>query len=161
MSSATAPAEPNDAQPHDVQPHGVQPQGSDPSAGRTSVSRRRLWLAGSAVATIALGLAVHRWMPGAAGDFTADAAYAVLIYLLVATVAPRLNGVAVFLAAVVFCFAIELAQLSDIPLRLAKAVPLVSLVLGTTFAPRDLLAYVLGALAVAVADCVIRRAGHR
>jgi hypothetical protein len=150
MSSATAPAEPND----------VQPPGAAPSE-RPTTSRRRLWLAASAVATIALGLAVHRWMPGAAGDFTADAAYAVLIYLLVAAVAPRLNGLAVFLVAVVFCFAIELAQLSDIPLRLAEAVPFISLVLGTTFVPRDLLAYLLGAFAVAVADFVIRRAGRR
>jgi hypothetical protein len=150
MPSAAAPAEQTnpDRTTPDLTPH-------------ESTTRRRLWLAGAALLTIALGLAVHRWMPGSLGDFTADAAYAVLIYLLVAAIAPRLNGLAVFLWAVVFCFAIELAQLSDIPLRLAEAVPLVSLVLGTTFVPRDLLAYVLGAALIAAADAVIRRFARR
>jgi hypothetical protein len=151
MSSATAPAEPN----------GVEPHGTAPSSEPTRVLRRRLWLAAAAVVTIALGLAVHRWMPGSAGDFTADAAYAVLIYLLVAAVAPRMNTLAAFLLAVTFCFAIELAQLSDIPLRLAESVPLVALVLGTTFVPRDLLAYLLGAAVVAAVDSVLRRNGAR
>jgi hypothetical protein len=141
-------------------PSATAPTADQPTAA-SPTSRRRIWLAGAAVLSIALGLAVHRWMPGSLGDFTADAAYAVLIYLLVAAIAPRLNALTVFLFAVVFCFAIELAQLSDIPLRLAEAVPLVSLVLGTTFVPRDLVAYVIGAALVAGVDVAVRRIVRR
>lgn len=119
---------------------------------------RRLWLAGSAAVTVIVGLVVHRGVPGATGDFLADAAYAVLIYLLVAALAPRLGSGAVLVVSTVFCFAIELAQLSDIPLKLAEAVPLAALVFGTTFATVDLVAYLIGGLGVAAVDLAVRRA---
>ncbi|MET0990728.1 MAG: DUF2809 domain-containing protein [Glaciihabitans sp.] len=144
MPSAAAPAEPD----------------SPPRSDAGEPLRRRLWMAGCAAAAIVVGLAIHSAMPGAAGDFLADAAYAVLIYLLVAALAPRHGSAAVLVTSVAICFAIELAQLSDIPLRLAEAVPPAALVFGTTFAGKDLIAYLIGGMLVAGIDSAVRWAGR-
>lgn len=130
------------------------------ATGRIPLWRRRLWLSGAALATVVVGLTIHRSVPGSVGDFLADAAYAVLIYLLIAALAPRLGCGTVFVVSTAFCFAIEFAQLSDIPLKWAEAIPAAALVFGTTFAGRDLAAYLLGGLLLAVIDVVVRRAGH-
>lgn len=118
-------------------------------------------MGGAAALTIGVGLTIHTFMAGAVGDFLADAAYAVLIYLLVAAIAPRLGSVAVFVISTLFCFAIELAQLSDIPLKLAEAIPAAALVFGTTFVGKDLIAYLLGGLVVAAIDVAVRRAERK
>ena len=121
--------------------------------------RRRAWLLGCAAFVIATGLFVHMVGSGAAGDFTADALYAVLIYLLVALVLPRSSSVAVAGIALAFCVAIELFQLTGVPGVLSDAFPPARLVFGTTFAPVDLIAYAAGTGLALAADAAVRRPG--
>ncbi|MGO4103424.1 DUF2809 domain-containing protein [Leifsonia sp. YAF41] len=119
--------------------------------------RRRAWLLGCAAGVLATGLLVHVIGSGPAGDFTADALYAVLIYLLVALLLPRASSVTVAGIALAFCGAIELFQLTGVPGILSDAFPPARLVFGTTFAPVDLIAYALGTGVALAADAAVRR----
>jgi hypothetical protein len=122
------------------------------------IRSRRLALALAALPLVPVGLAVARGTDGPAGAFAGDALYAALVYAVVAAVAVRVRPAAVAGLASLFCAAVELFQLTGIPAGLAEAVPVVSLVLGTTFQWSDLLAYALGAVAAALVDAVSRRA---
>jgi hypothetical protein len=124
---------------------------------RPRVSSRRIALLTSGVVTIAIGLAVHWWMPGATGDFLADALYAVLIYLIVSFVVPRAPVLIPFAVAFGFCLALELFQLTDIPLAIGEVFSPARLVLGTTFVGRDIVAYGVGTVIVACLDWTARR----
>jgi hypothetical protein len=126
------------------------------TASRRSASRRLALIAAAGVA-IAVGLIVHWWMPGATGDFLADALYAVLIYLLISFVIPRAPVLIPFALAFGFCLALELFQLTGIPLAIGDAFSPARLVLGSTFVWRDILAYGIGSLAVATLDWAVRR----
>jgi hypothetical protein len=118
---------------------------------------RRSALAAVSVATVALGLAVHFRGGSAAADPAADALYAVLIYLLVALLRPRAHSVVVAAIALGFCVAIELFQLTGVPVMLSDITPLARLVFGTTFVPTDLLSYTAGVVVVASIDQAFRR----
>lgn len=119
--------------------------------------RRRGVGAALAVVVVGLGLAVHRWAPeSAASDVAGDALYAVLIFLLVVVVAPRLASAWVAVIAGAWCVAVELLQLTTLPTAAAAAFPPIALVLGTGFDPRDLVVYT-----VAVAGCALVDAGVR
>lgn len=102
-------------------------------------------------------MTVHFTIDGPAGDFVADALYAVLAYLAVSFIAPRLRPPGSATVAYLVCAAIETAQLSPGPTALADVFPPARLVLGTTFAPVDLLAYAVGVLAALVCDRLIGR----
>ncbi|WP_120494481.1 DUF2809 domain-containing protein [Microbacterium phyllosphaerae] len=117
--------------------------------------RRRLLIA--AVLVIVVGLAVHLIGSGPVADFTGDALYAVMIYLVIAVVFARAASWAVGAAAVVVCTLIELFQFTGLPGVWAEAFWPVRLVLGVGFDARDLIAYAAGAVAAAVCDLVTRR----
>lgn len=124
-----------------------------------ALSRRRTLLTLAALATVAAGLIVHGTVHSAAGGFAGDALYAVLIFLLVAVLAPRTSSAIVGGAAFALCSAVEVFQLTGVPAYLSAAIPGAALVLGSTFQWVDLLAYAIGAaLAVAVDAGVRRRA---
>jgi len=118
---------------------------------------RRAALAAASAATITLGLAVHFRGEGAAADPAADALYAVLIYLLVALLRPRTHSVIVAALALGFCVAIELFQLTGVPMALNEITPLARLVFGTTFVAADLLSYTAGVVVIASIDQAFRR----
>lgn len=103
---------------------------------------------------------MHRLTHGAGSDIAGDALYAALIYFLLAFALPRSPRALVAAGAIVFCTAIELFQLTGIPLTLAQSVPASALVFGSGFDQRDLLVYPLGALAAAVCDVVVSRAAR-
>ena len=120
--------------------------------GMRQTALRRLVLLVSGIVTVALGLLIHWGMPGAAGDFLADALYAALIYLIVSFVVPRAPVLIPFALAFGFCLALELFQLTGIPLAIGDAFSPARLVLGSTFVGRDILAYGIGSLAIASID---------
>lgn len=126
-------------------------------ASAQTTRTRRAALAAASAATITLGLAVHFRGEGAAADPAADALYAVLIYLLVALLRPRAHSVVVGAIALGFCVAIELFQLTGVPLMLSDITPLARLVFGTTFVPVDLLSYTAGVVVIASIDQAFRR----
>ena len=105
--------------------------------------------------TIAAGLLVHARMPGVAGDVLGDALYAVLIYLLGVALLPRVSRRILAALALLFCFSIELLQLTDVPAIATRAFPPAALVLGSGFDQRDLLVYLAAVLSVLIVDAAI------
>ncbi|MDQ3432462.1 MAG: DUF2809 domain-containing protein, partial [Actinomycetota bacterium] len=112
-------------------------------AGGGSV-RTRLAASGAAAVTIAAGLGV-RAAAGDAAEYAGDALYTVLICWLVVVLAPRLRPLTVAAIALAFSWAVEFAQLSDIPSELSRQSAVARLVLGSTFNPPDLFWYAVGA----------------
>lgn len=113
--------------------------------------------------TVALGLAVDAAATGPVGDKTGDVVYAVLVVLLAWLVRPGAPVRALGAVALAWCVAVELLQLTGVPARLAAAVPVARLVLGSGFDALDLVAYVVGvllgaAVVVALRELVLRRA---
>lgn len=122
--------------------------------------RRRLLLATAAIPVVALGLALHYLASGPAGDLATDALYAVLVYLVLGILIIRARPMLLGLGAFALCAAIEFSQLSGIPATLSESVPPLRLLLGTTFAPLDLLAYAMGVAVVMVVDVLLQRAAR-
>ena len=122
---------------------------------------RRLAAALLLVATIAAGLLVHGLLPDTpVTDITGDALYAVAAYLAVVLIAPRLPALAAGALAAAWCVAVELFQLTGLPLSWGAQFSPVMLLLGTVFDPRDLVIYVAAiALATAV-DALVGRASR-
>ncbi|MFD1930824.1 DUF2809 domain-containing protein [Nonomuraea mangrovi] len=100
-----------------------------------------------AALTIILGLATRPL-----SKYAGDAFYTVLLYWIVVFVAPRVRPVWAAGVALGASWAIEFAQLLDLPRVLAP-------VLGSTFNPPDLFWYAVGAAAVCAFDHVLRRRG--
>jgi len=124
------------------------------------IRRRRTGLALAVPVVVVVGLLVHRVGAGWTAPL-ADALYTVLVYLLVALALPGDRPRRPAAIAFVFSVSIELLQLTDLPARLAAAVPVSALVLGTGFEWGDLFAYAAGAGAAAALDGLLsRRAGR-
>lgn len=102
------------------------------------------------VTTVLLGLASRKLGPTgfALWDKSfGDAAYAVMFGFLLLALQPTLTPRAIGLGAFGICAALELFQLSGIPLRTPQ--PL-RFLLGTSFAWQDIVCYAVGAAGVAV-----------
>jgi hypothetical protein len=117
---------------------------------------RRTWIAAVGAGVIALGLLVHFTMGGAGADFLADSLYAVLIYLIVTFVVPSFRPLTVTAVAFAICAVIELLQLSGVPAALGEVFPPTRLVLGTTYAAVDILAYALGVTGALACELLLR-----
>ena len=119
--------------------------------------RRRLIAVGLLLLTVGAGLAVHLLAPdGAASDIAGDALYAVAVYLAVVILLPRVRVAVAGLIAAAWCVAVEVFQLTGVPLALGAAFPPAMLVLGTVFDARDLVVYLVTIAVVALADGVLR-----
>jgi hypothetical protein len=107
------------------------------------------------VATIGAGLASRAWgrhLPWWLAKNLGDALYATMVFWGFGVLAPRARTWRVALAALAFCFAIELSQAYHAPwIDGVRATTPGRLVLGQGFHAFDLVCYVLGvALAVAL-----------
>ncbi|MBO3087221.1 DUF2809 domain-containing protein [Cellulomonas dongxiuzhuiae] len=119
--------------------------------------RRRALLAVAVLAVLVAGLAVSRG-DGLAADLAGGALYAALVQLLVLLAVPAARVTGAAAVALGVCVAVELAQLTPVPGAVVAAWPPAAYVLGSTFVPADLLAYLAGVLAVAAVDALARRA---
>jgi uncharacterized membrane protein YdbT with pleckstrin-like domain len=117
---------------------------------RSPSTRRRRMLAAVAGLILVTGLVVHFTLESAAGNFVADALYAVMLYLVLSFVFVRSSGWRIALAAFLICVGIEFFQLTGVPGTLAEVFPPIRLLLGTTFAAIDLVAYLVGSVAAAL-----------
>lgn len=124
----------------------------------TAITRRRIVLFILAAVTVTAGLIVHCTVTGVPGDVAGDALYAVLIFLLVALVAPRAHPAAVAVIAFAVCAAVELLQLTGLPRELASVFPPSALILGSGFDARDIVVYAVAVAVTALADGAISRA---
>jgi len=123
-----------------------------------AVTRPRRWAALAALAALVVsGLLVVAFAPDdtAGSDIAGDALYAAAVYAAVVIIAPRLRPWAVAAIAVGWCIAVELFQLTGIPLAAGAAFPPAKLVLGTVFDPRDLAVYVMTVAVACAIDAVI------
>ncbi|WP_206061405.1 DUF2809 domain-containing protein [Nonomuraea basaltis] len=100
----------------------------------------RLPVALAAALTIAAGLGVRLLWDGPVSKYAGDALYTVPIYTLVVLARPSVRPWAAALVSAGLSWAIEFAQLGEIPAVLRP-------VLGSTFNPPDLLWYAVGAAA--------------
>ena len=123
-------------------------------------SRSRPVVVALAVVIVAAGLGA-RVLPGLVGDAAGGMLYAVLLYVLIVLISPRLRATPAALLAVLLGVAIELAQLTAVPALLADAFPPSSLVFGTTFAPLDLVWAAVGPALAAGVDVALRRSRRR
>lgn len=120
----------------------------------------RLTYLGLVVLTIAIGLWVHRGglpLGTAAQDVAGDALWAVMMVWWVGAITPATAVLTRGAVALAVCMAVEVSQLVHAPwIDGVRASTLGSLVLGTGFDARDLLAYA-GGVAVGVAlECLAR-----
>lgn len=124
------------------------------------VGRRRIGAAIALLAVIVAGLLTHLLVPGsAATDIAGDALYAAAAYLAIVVLAPRLRLLTVACLAAVWCIAVELFQLTGVPLAVGARFSPAFLVLGSTFAVRDLVVYVVAVVALAAGDAAVLRSG--
>ena len=98
------------------------------------------------------GLAGRFALSGAVADLIGGATYTALVYVLVALAAPAAAPRTVGAAAFLISAAIECFQLTGIPQDLADWWSPIRLVLGTSFAWGDFVAYAVGALLAAWFD---------
>jgi hypothetical protein len=124
------------------------------SADATRVSEMsRLPVVLAAVLTIAAGVGIRLLWDGPFAKYAGDALYTVLIYLLLVLVWPAIRPWMAAPVSAGLSWAIEFAQLGDIPAVLRP-------VLGSTFNPPDLFWYAVGAaLACAVHTCRAKPSG--
>ncbi|TQJ31552.1 DUF2809 domain-containing protein [Microbacterium sp. SLBN-146] len=117
----------------------------------------RRWVAAvcALCVVIVAGLGTHLLLPDTAGsDVAGDALYAVAVYAFVVAVAPRLVPVWVGVISAAWCVAVEVFQLTGIPVALSSSFGPVVLVLGTVFDSRDVVIYVSAIVVAAGVDAV-------
>lgn len=136
----------------------ARPETLAPAAPRAARSRPAL--AAAAVVVVIAGLAVRLAFDGAWTGPVGDALYAVLVFLGVAFLLPRRSPWVVGALALAVCAAIELFQLTGLPVAWAEAFPPARLVFGTTFTAADLGLYAVGVAAATAADALASRARH-
>lgn len=103
------------------------------------------------------GLFVHAALPDtAATDIAGDALYAIAAYAGLVLIVPRARSIAVGAVALGWCVAVELFQLTGIPIILGSAFSPATLVLGTVFDARDLLIYAVAIAGVCAIDAAAR-----
>jgi Protein of unknown function (DUF2809) len=119
-------------------------------------SRVRAVYVAAALATIAVGLAVHLGatrMPPAIRDVLGDALWALMLTWWVGALWPRLGRGARAGISLGTCWAVELSQLCHTPgLDAVRRTTLGQLTLGSGFDPRDLGSYALGVLAALLVE---------
>jgi hypothetical protein len=117
-----------------------------------------------AIATIAVGLAVH-WHGGFLGpalrDITGDALWAAMMFWFVSALLPGVRLAARGVVALCVCFAVEAGQRIDSPtLDALRNTTAGHLVLGSGFDPRDFVSYSVGVFAaMLIAYGLARRGG--
>ena len=120
----------------------------------------RLAYVALALATIALGLAVHLYggaLEPSVRDVTGDILWAAMMMWIISVIVPDRTLLFRGTTALAICFAVELSQLYHSPsLDAVRQTTLGQLTLGTGFDVRDLFAYTIGVVGAALVDRTIR-----
>ncbi|MCP2321864.1 hypothetical protein HDA40_000371 [Hamadaea flava] len=101
----------------------------------------------AAVVVLLAGLGVRAATAGVFAKYAGVALYAVLVYVLVLVVAPRIRPAMSAGISLACCWAVEFFQLTSIPADLSSRSTIARLVLGSTFNTPDLLWYTVGVAA--------------
>ncbi|XVV17016.1 DUF2809 domain-containing protein [Actinoplanes sp. CA-131856] len=87
---------------------------------------------------------------GALAQYSGTALYASMVYAGVFVLFPAARPTGAGLAAIGFCWAVELFQLTGVPAGLSARSTLARLALGVSFDPQDLIWYVIGVVPLVV-----------
>lgn len=117
--------------------------------------------AGVLTVVVATGLVTALLADGWAADAAGSVLYTAAVFVGLVLLRPAARGWLLAAGASALSAAVELAQLTAAPAALAEAWPPVRLVLGTSFDPRDLVAYALGAVVVGGLDALAGRVSAR
>ena len=131
-----------------------------PAAPRSASPRRRWLVVITLVGVVAAGVASRRLGAGVpwVGKELGGILWAVMFYLLAVLAAPRLSPTAAAAAALGLSAGTEFLQLYKAPwIEAARAKPIGGLLLGHSFAWRDIACYSVGALAAWAVDRNRRR----
>lgn len=125
---------------------------------RARATRRRLIAAVAVVLVVLTGLVVHTGLRDTAiTDIAGDALYAAAIYAGLVVLLPRWSPWKIGAVATGWCVAVELFQLTGLPLRWGEAWAPLTLVFGSGFDARDLLVYALTGIALTALDLLLGR----
>jgi hypothetical protein len=108
--------------------------------------RARLPAAVALLLTLIAGLSWRSFTAGEVAKFGGDVLYATMIYAVVVLVRPWAGVVISATLALLFCAAVEFAQLTPWPAAASRHSALARLALGSTFHWSDLAAYLVGVL---------------
>jgi len=108
--------------------------------------RIRLLTVVGALACLALGLGLQLLDRSSVSDLLGSVLYVMLIGLLVLLVRPSLPNLVIAAIALGIATVVELLQLTPVSSEVVGAFPPARLVLGSSFDPLDLVAYLAGAL---------------
>ncbi|MFB7888742.1 DUF2809 domain-containing protein [Cellulosimicrobium cellulans] len=120
--------------------------------------RRRLVVAVVLGLVVVAGFLVATRAPDPWGDVGGDVLYAVATYVLVVLVLARVRPLVAGALALGWCWAVEALQAAGLAAAVNDAVPPAAWLLGSTFAVRDLVCYLVG---VGLACAVDTWAGAR
>ncbi|MGN7705018.1 DUF2809 domain-containing protein [Cellulosimicrobium sp. 22601] len=140
------------------------PDGDRPARGLVAPEasrprrRRRILVALVLGLVVLAGLVVATRVPDPWGDVGGDVLYAVATYVLVVLVLARVRPVVAGAVALGWCWAVEALQATGLAAAVNDAVPPAAWLLGSTFAVRDLVCYLVG---VGLACAVDTGAGAR
>jgi hypothetical protein len=95
---------------------------------------------------LAIALLIRATSDGAFEQYSGTALYASIVYVTVIFVRPPIAPIPTGGIAVVFCWLVEVAQLTPVPAALSARSLLARFVLGVQFDPTDLLWYPVGVL---------------
>ena len=120
----------------------------------------RLRYLAAALLTVAVGLGVHRggsFFPPATRDVIGDALWAAMMFWWISALSPRSRVAVRASVALGISWIVELSQLYHTPsLDAARRTAIGSLILGSGFDARDLVAYVAGVAVGVALDAVVR-----
>ncbi len=110
--------------------------------------RNRLLYAALTLGVIAVGVASRKFpglFPAVLDKYPGDALWALMVFFGLCVALPRYTTRCLALAALTISFVVEFGQLYQAPwINAVRATTPGHLVLGSTFSPSDLLAYVVG-----------------
>lgn len=119
-------------------------------------ARSRAWLVAGMVLTVGAGLASRKFpglLPQALGSYPGDALWAVLVFLLIAFIRPRMKSGRLAAITLAVSFLVEAAQLYQSPwINAIRATTPGHLVLGQGFDWLDLCAYSVGVAGAFIVD---------
>ncbi|MFF5176227.1 DUF2809 domain-containing protein [Micromonospora sp. NPDC000089] len=104
----------------------------------------------------AVALLIRALDDGAVRQYSGTALYASMIWCGVLFLRPRLAPVPAGVAATVFCWAVECAQLTGVPAQLSARSLLARLALGVQFDPVDLAWYPVGVVPLVLLHHLVR-----
>ncbi|MBD5785298.1 DUF2809 domain-containing protein [Cellulosimicrobium terreum] len=125
---------------------------------RAAPARRRGLVAAVLLGVVVAGLLVATRVPDPWGDVGGDVLYAVATYALLVLAVPALSPRTAGLVALGWCWLVEVVQATGLAAAMNDAVPPAAWLLGSTFAVRDLVCYLVGVVLAVGVDLAARAA---